>query len=103
MEWFVKHYLQDNLNVKDPLASPMEGELKGLPHAIVIAAEYDPLRDQDLESAKTLEQSGVKMLLLDYPGMVHGFVQLPGFFAEGKEAIEKIAFEIKKLYAQNPA
>jgi acetyl esterase len=103
MDWFIKHYVRDNRDLIDPLASPMEGDLQALPPALVISAEYDPLRDQDLAFAKKLEQSGVKTQLLDYLGMVHGFVQLPGFFADGKEAIEKISSEINKMYVENPS
>ncbi len=54
-----------------------------------------------LELVNKLEQSGVKTLLLDYPGMIHGFMQLPSFFPDGKNAIEKVAFEIKKIYIEN--
>jgi acetyl esterase len=103
MGWFIDHYLQNSNEVKNSFASPVYGDLSGLPPALVITAEYDPLRDQDLALAKKLEQSGVKTRVLDYPGMIHGFVQLPGFFADGKDAIEKIAFEIGKLYVENPS
>ena len=89
--------------MKNPLASTVYGELGGLPPAIVVTAEYDPLRDQDLDYAKKLEQAGVNIQLLDYQGMVHGFVQLPSFFEQGKDAITKIAAEIDKLYVENPA
>jgi acetyl esterase len=103
MDWFIDHYLENSSETKNSLASPVYGDLTGLPPAIVVTAEYDPLRDQDLAYAEKLEQSGVKTQVLDYPGMIHGFVQLPGFFAEGKDAIEKIASEISKLYVDNPS
>jgi len=101
MEWFGREYVKHDSEMKDPLVSPQYGDLHGLPQAIVITAECDPLRDQDLEFVKKLEQSGVKTKLMDYPGMIHGFVQLPGYFQEGKDAIEKIAYEIKTLYIGN--
>ncbi len=102
MEWFIGHYV-GAADMKNPLTSTVYGDLSGLPPAIIVTAEHDPLRDQDLEYAKKLEQAGVKMQLLDFPGMVHGFVQLPSFFDAGKEAIQKIAAEIDKLYVENPA
>ena len=101
MEWFGRNYLKHDSEMKDPLVSPQYGDLHGLPSAIVVTAECDPLRDQDLEYAKKLEHSGVKTKLLDYPGTVHGFVQLPGYFQEGRDAIEKIASEIRSLYVEN--
>jgi len=101
MEWFGREYVKHDSETKDPLVSPQYGDLHGLPPAVVVTAECDPLREQDLEYVKKLEQSGVKTKLLDYPGMVHGFVQLPGYFQEGREAIEKIASEIRSLYVEN--
>jgi acetyl esterase len=72
-----------------------------LPPAVVVVAECDPLHDQDVEYAKKLERSGVKTLLLDYPGMIHGFVEMPDFFPDGSAAIEKAASEIKRIYVEN--
>jgi acetyl esterase len=102
MDWFIDHYMRDAADMKNPLASTVYGELGDLPPAVVVTAEYDPLRDQDLDYAKKLEHAGVKTQFLDYQGMVHGFVQLPSFFEQGKDAITKIAAEIDKLHV-NPA
>ena len=57
----------------------------------MITAGHDPLREQDLDYLKKLEDSGVDVVLLDYPTMVHGFFTLPGFFFQGREAIEESA------------
>jgi acetyl esterase/lipase len=101
MDWFGQHYLKNDSEMKNPLVSPVYGELNGLPRAIVVTAELDPLRDQDLKFANKLEQAGVKTLLLDYPATIHGFMELPTFFPEGEEAIGKVATEIKKIYVEN--
>ncbi len=101
MDWFGEHYVKHDSELRDPLVSPIFGDLNGLPEAIVVTAELDPLRDQDLRYANKLEQAGVKMLLLDYPETVHGFMDLPSFFPEGRGAIEKVASEVKKIYVEN--
>lgn len=101
MEWFGQHYVKNESDMQNPLVSPAFGNLNGLPHAIVVTAECDPLRDQDLQFEKKLEQSGVKTILLDYPQTIHGFMDLPTFFPEGREAIEKVATEIKKIFVEN--
>jgi len=100
-EWFGRLYVKNELEMRNPLVSLPYGNLRGLPSAIVVTAECDPLREQDLELVKKLEQSGVKTILLDYPGMIHGFMQLPSFFPDGREAIEKVASEIKMIYIEN--
>ena len=63
----------------------------------MITAGHDPLREQDLDYLKKLEGSGVDVVLLDYPTMVHGFFTLPGFFFQGREAIEELAKNIRLL------
>lgn len=101
MDWYGRQYLKNDSEKRNPLVSPLYGDLKGLPEAIIIAAEVDPLHDQDVAYAKKLEQSGVKTLLLDYPQMIHGFMASPSFFPEGRAAIEKVSSEIKKIFVEN--
>jgi acetyl esterase len=101
MEWFYSHYLRHESEMRNPFVSPQYGDLHRLPPAIIVTAECDPLREQNLEYKRALEQCGVKTTLLDYPGTVHGFMQLPTFFPEGRDAIEKVGNLIKKLYVEN--
>ncbi len=101
MEWYGRHYVKNDSEYRNPLVSPSYGDLRGLPETIIVTAEFDPLRDQDLEFVKRLEQAGVKTVHLDYPEMIHGFMHFPSFFPEGRLAIEKVASEVKKIYVEN--
>ncbi len=101
MDWFINHYVKHESDVRNALASPQYGDLKGLPYTIMISAELDPLREQELDFVKKLEQSGVKTRILDYPGMVHGFMTLPSYFDEGRDAIQKVASEVRRIYVEN--
>ena len=75
MKWFWKHYLATPEQGNEPYASPLRGDLKGLPPAIVLTAEYDPLRDEANAYASKLQEAGVAVRRIACMGHVHGFLR----------------------------
>lgn len=99
MVWFWGHYLSDAGEANHPHAAPLRApDLSGLPAALVITAEFDPLRDEGERYAERLQQAGVPTQLARYDGMIHGFLLLSELFDEGRQAMEEAILWLRQLF-----
>jgi acetyl esterase len=89
-------YLEAEVQRYDPRVSPLLAEdLSGLPPALILTAEFDPLRDEAEEYAARLENTGVKVRCVRYLGVTHGFFNLLGFLPQADAALSEAALFIQ--------
>ena len=98
LHWFMDNYLPDHEDRKHWMASPMLREsLKGLPEALVISAEFDPLVDDNEAYVSRLRDAGVKTNYVCFPGMIHPFFTLGGVVEDTARAESLVADALRAL------
>ena len=90
MAWFIAQYVRGEADKLDPRGSPLLAKsCADLAPALVITAEYDPLRDEGEEYARRLIGAGVRTTLTRYTGMIHGVFQMHGNVDGGRAMLEQ--------------
>lgn len=100
MKWFWAHYLRDESEGAHPHAAPLRAaDLSGLPPALVITAEYDPLRDEGELYAAKLRAAGVPATLTRYDGVNHGFMFWVGVVDKAGAAMNEACAWLRGAFA----
>ncbi|WP_428311437.1 alpha/beta hydrolase [Hydrocarboniphaga sp.] len=93
----VQHYL-GNHDRRDPLVSPIHApDLRGLPPAFIVTADYDLLRDDGPRYAQGLRDAGVPVRYVNYPDMPHGFLSQPKLCPGAPGALADIVEELRRF------
>jgi acetyl esterase len=96
MRWFWNHYVNDPSDGDNPYVSPLRApDLSGLPPALVITAEFDPLRDDGELYAERLREAGIPVKYSCYDGMIHGFHYMFGVLGQCKLLHDEIGAEVR--------
>jgi acetyl esterase len=96
MRWFWGHYLASEADGDNPLVSPLRApDLSGLPPALIVTAEFDPLRDDGELYGQRLREAGVPVKVSRYDGMIHGFFYMAGVLDQTKNLYDEIGTEVR--------
>lgn len=92
-QWVPDHALRD-----DPRVSPLHApDLQGLPPALIVTAEHDPLRDEGEAYARRLQEEGVVVTLRREQGLVHNFMRMDLVSPACAEAADRVARDVRAL------
>lgn len=99
MEWFWEHYA-DEPDRAHPMASPLRAaDLSNLPPALVVTAEFDPLRDEGEAYAQALAAAGVEVQHLACRGQTHTSLTMVDVVLSGASAREEMAAALRRFLA----
>ena len=99
MVWFWDHYLTNSLEAADPYVSPLRArDLSRLPPALVVTAEYDPLRDEGEHYAEKLRAAGTPAITSRWDGMNHGFFFWVGRVDKAAEAMAESCQWLRQIF-----
>ncbi len=97
MGWYTRNYVPRGVDLGDPRISPLEGDLAGLPPALVVTAGADALHDSGREYAEALRASGSRAEELEVPDQPHGFAHLVALAPSAQAALDAVLARFREL------
>ena len=99
MRWFWDHYA-DAADRANPYASPARADdLSNLPAALVLTAEFDPLRDEGEAYAARLKAAGNRVECERLDGLIHGFFAQGAVVPAARPGMEKVCAALRTVFA----
>jgi len=99
MRWYWEQYLGEGGDGLSPEASPLRtGDLAGLPPALVVTCEHDPLHDEGVAYARRLAAAGVRVEQIDEAGMIHGYFRMPAVIGRSRKSWDDCARFLRQAF-----
>ena len=101
MEWFWNHYA-DPADRTKPTASPLLAQsLKGLPPAMIVTAQFDPLRDEGNAYARALADAGVQVKRMQARGHIHTSITMVDVLPSGAPIRGHMASALRGFFVED--
>jgi acetyl esterase len=97
MRFFWKTYVAHEADMLHPWASPLRGDLAGLPPVLLHVGEMDLLRSDSGAMAEKLRRAGIAVEFEVFPGLTHGFMRATEKIARAREARDKAGAWIRRV------
>ena len=97
MQWFWDHYA-DPADRSQPKASPLRGELSNLPPALIVTAEFDPLRDEGVAYFEALASAGVRVRHLLARGHIHTSLSMVDVVLSGADLRAQMGEAVQSFF-----
>jgi acetyl esterase len=99
LRFMYTQYLGDHGEAGEKYVSPLlADDLSGMPDALIVTADCDPLRDDGLRYAERLRSAGADVCVHNYPGMIHGFTALELLTPSARQAHEELIGALERLH-----
>lgn len=99
MIWFWAQYLGPDGDRRNPYAAPLRASyVANLPPALVLSAEYDPLRDEARAYADRLEEAGNIVQRKHYEGQIHGFFRCSAMTEDADDAMRESSVFLNRVW-----
>ena len=100
LRWFTNHYFSEGGDRRQLIASPLfADDFAELAPAFVLTAGYDPLKDEGSAYADKLRAAGVSTELMEYEGMIHGFITMGGVVDAATEALQQCGAALRRAFS----
>ena len=98
VRFFSTQWVPDPARWGDSDISPLHApDLSGLPPALVVTAEHDPLRNEGEAYARRLAGAGVEVELRREPGLIHNFMMLDTVSPACAAAVDRVNADLRRL------
>jgi acetyl esterase len=104
VRFFNAQWVPDQAQWSDPRVSPLHApDLSGLPPALIVSAEHDPLRDESETYAGRLRDAGIAVELRREPGLIHNFMLLDEVSPACAAAADRVASDLFAFFRRLPS
>jgi acetyl esterase len=102
MQWFTEQYLGCDGDRTNVLASPILGDMVGLPPAHIVTGGMDPLCEEGEEFARRLRAAGVPATVRRYERGFHGFFNLTDHLPAARQASDDVCAVLREVLKGEP-